>query len=471
MAVKTREEYIESIRKQKPKVYVNGEKVENVVESPHFRTTLNHMAMTYDWANDPRYKDLVTFESPLINERCSIWTCFPDDLEQALQVYKTLCSRYLCWICLAGVAPLGVTYELEKETGIPYHQREVAHMKRLQHDDVRCCAGLTDPKGDRALNPSQQSDPDLYLRVVEKLSDGIIVRGAKAHTTNAPCANWINVAPSRVLGEEDKDYAISFSIPVDTPGITYICRPAAGPLEPTRDNPISSYMNDIDCISIFDDVFVPWENVFLCGEWQYTTGRVQNFAAQARFRKCACTSARLDLVTGVAALIAEYNGIGKASHVRSKLTDMMIASQIGYGSALAAARLVAKGDYRAATGVANAGCYHLRLKLYEALGTLMELAGGFSTTLPLEADFQNSETRACIEKFLKGKTGVPTQDRFRAFQLVHDLTASEYSGYLRSSILCSMGPPETQRVEVYRSYDLKERMEIAKALSLGKNGH
>jgi 4-hydroxybutyryl-CoA dehydratase/vinylacetyl-CoA-Delta-isomerase len=173
----------------------------------------------------------------------------------------------------------------------------------------------------------------------------------------------------------------------------------------------------------------------------------------------------------VAALIAEYNGIGKASHVRSKLTDMMIASQIGYGSALAAARLVAKGDYRAATGVANAGCYHLRLKLYEALGTLMELAGGFSTTLPLEADFQNSETRACIEKFLKGKTGVPTQDRFRAFQLVHDLTASEYSGYLRSSILCSMGPPETQRVEVYRSYDLEERMEIAKALSLGKNGH
>jgi len=476
MSIKSKEEYIESIRKQKPNVYVAGEKVENVVESPYFRTTLNHIGKTYDWANSPEYKDLVTYHSSLVNEVVSYWTNIPDDLEQFIRVIKTLTSRYGCCFCMgAGFhAILATAYEIEQATGTPYYQRAMALIKKIQKGDERGCLGVMDPKGDRGLLPSQQSDPDLYLHVVGKRSDGIIVRGAKVHTTDAPCTNWIYVTPSGALmNEDEKDYAVSFIIPVDTKGVTYIARPAAGPLEPTMDYPISSFQNDIDCVSVFNDVFIPWENVLMCGEWGYTSNFIRYFSAAVRLNKGTCLSARTDLVIGAAALIAEYNGIEKASHVRSKLTDMMIASEIGWGCALASARMAVKhpsGYPVADVTMSNAGCYYMRQKLTEFLGTLMELGGGLVTTMPLEADFKSPETSEFMMKFLKGKTGISTEARFRALQLIHELTASEYAGYLRSSILCSGGTPETQRIDVYRNYNLNEQVEKAKAISLGVLG-
>ena len=202
-------------------------------------------------------------------------------------------------------------------------------------EDLRYTLGVMDPKGDRSLRPGQQPDPDLYLRMVDKNEDGIVVRGAKMHTTSAPCGHYIFVAPGGALTEEDKDYALSFVVPTDAEGLTFITRPAAGPLEEKEiESPVSSKIGFVECLTVFDDVFIPWENVFMCGEWDFTERHIQHFSPYVRLVKGTCVSARTDILTGATALMARYNGLEKAGHIRSKINEMMIAAEIGWGCAL-----------------------------------------------------------------------------------------------------------------------------------------
>ena len=77
----------------------------------------------------------------------------------------------------------------------------------------------TDVKGDRSLHPHQQEHPDYYVRIVDENRDGIVVRGAKAHTTNTVCANELMVIPTRTLGPEDQEYAVAFAVPMDAKGL------------------------------------------------------------------------------------------------------------------------------------------------------------------------------------------------------------------------------------------------------------
>ena len=360
-----------------------------------------------------------------------------------------------------------VTYEIDQAKGTGYHQRFREFFKEVQKKDLRFALGIMDPKGDRSLSPGKQPDPDLHLRVVEKRADGIVVNGAKAHTTSAPCTHVFFAAPCRVLGEKDRDYAVSFAVPVDTKGLTFITRPAAGPLEPKEiENPVSSQIGFVECLSVFDNVFVPWERVFMCGEWEATNQLINYFSSYARLAKCACTSARLDILAGAAALIAEYNGVEKAGHIRHKITEMMITSEIGWGCAnggVARSSAHPSGVSFPDVAMCSAGLYHIRTRFSEFLGTLQEIAGGLVTTMPTEADYKNPQTRPWIEKYLRGKAGVPTENRFRLLHLIQDLTASRFTGYLLGSVVCAAGTPETNRIDVIRNYDLEGPRETVKA--------
>jgi 4-hydroxybutyryl-CoA dehydratase/vinylacetyl-CoA-Delta-isomerase len=473
MGIKTRSEYIESLRQYRPLVYIAGEAVRNVVDNPYFRTGINHMGMGYDWANEPENKDIITFWSPLVNERVSYWTHLrqtPEELSQMIDVIKKFSARHVCTMCMGiGLCVLwAATYEIDRDKGTDYHARFRNFYHHIQKDDLRFALGVMDPKGDRSLTPGRQTDPDLHLRIIEKRKDGIVVRGAKMHTTSAPCTHYFLAAPCRVLTEEDQDYAVAFAIPIDTKGLTFVTRPAAGPLSKKElESPVSQEIGFVECLSVFENVFVPWENVFMCGEWQYTDNLIQYFSSYVRMAKGTCVSARTDLLAGVAALIADYNGIAKASHVRSKLNDMIISSEIGWGCALGAVTrsvMHPSGIPIPDISIANAGLYHTRLRFVEFMGVLQEIAGGIVTTMPLETEYLNEATRGFMEKYLKGRGDVPTEDRLKALYLIQELTASHFSGYLMSSTLCAGGTPETNRVEVFRNYNLEEKVEYAKAL-------
>jgi 4-hydroxybutyryl-CoA dehydratase/vinylacetyl-CoA-Delta-isomerase len=474
MGIMTKEQYMESLKVMDPVVYVGGEKLEKAAFSPYLRTSLNNMCLGYDWSNDPKYADLVTFNSDLIGEKVSFWTNIMrsnDDLHQLVKIVNTISSRYLCAMCMiTGQATMwAATWDIDKAHGTNYHERFKEFYKDVQRKDQRFTMGVMDPKGDRRLPPHKQENPEVFLRVVEKREDGIVVRGAKAHTTSAPITHWFLATPSRALGKEDGDCAVSFACPVDAKGLSFIMRPAAGPLEQKdMESPISGKIGFVECLSVFDDVFVPWDHVFMCGEWEQTENFIQYFSANVRIAKGTCVAARTEMIAGITAAVADYNGIAGAGHVRNKITDMIIDSQIGYGCATAAAtlgKMHPSGICFPDTIVGNAGLYNTRLRYIQHLGVMHEIAGGIVTTMPCEKDFKSEKVGKIVERLLIGKNGTSAEERYRMLHVVQDLTASHMAGYMMSNAICAGGTPETNRVEVTRNYDIMKRCQQAKVLA------
>ncbi|MCX5852525.1 MAG: hypothetical protein NT072_10820 [Deltaproteobacteria bacterium] len=471
MGIKTSEEYLESLKKLKPKVYIAGEKVEDVTTSKYFQASLQEACKFYDWMHQPEKRGDFVYWSPLINEEVSFWTHIrqeKEDFFKLLRVMKKNNAKNFCSFCM-GIGPCvfwATTYDIDKAKGTNYQERLIEFFKKIQREDLRFCLGVMDPKGDRSLKPSRQADPDLYLHIVERNAKGIVVNGAKMHTSSAPLAHYIFCAPCGFLTEEDKDYAVSFAIPVDTKGITFITRPSPCPVDPSpMTNPASIRHNMVECLTVFDHVFVPWENVFMAGEWDFTDRFIHYFSSFGRPVKATCISARTDMIAGAAALISDYNGVSRASHIRHKINDMAIASEIGWGCVLGAVAnsvMHPSGMTIPDISISNAGLHYTRLRFVEFLGMLMEIAGGVVTTMPVEADFRNEETRPLIEKYFKAKADVSTEDRLKLLYFIQELTASRFGGYFLSSAICAVGTPETNRLEVLRNYDLMTQINNVK---------
>jgi 4-hydroxybutyryl-CoA dehydratase/vinylacetyl-CoA-Delta-isomerase len=212
MAIKTRTEYIESLREQEPNVFVAGKRIDSVVDNPIFRTTINNMGLGYEWSNDEQYKDLATAWSPLINEEVSFWTHLrstEEDLFQMINAIRTFSGKYLCTMCMSvGLSVLwATTYEIDQVRGTDYHLRLRAFFKNLQKNDLRFCLGVMDPKGDRRLSPSMQDDPDQFLRIVERRvaigkkltkTDEEILNSAE-QKLNQEFALALNISPDEVV--------------------------------------------------------------------------------------------------------------------------------------------------------------------------------------------------------------------------------------------------------------------------------
>ena len=226
MALKTPEQYEESLRKLKFKVYLLGERVENPVDHPIIRPSMNSVKMTYALAQDPQHEDLMTATSHLtgqkINRFCHLHRS-TEDLVKKVKMQRLLGQKTgACFQRCVGMDAINavdsVTFEMDQKLGTKYHERFIKFLLMMQEEDLTVDGAMTDPKGDRSLSPGKQADPDLYTRVVEKKKDGIVVRGAKAHQTGAVNSHWILVMPTMTMTKEDSDYALCFAAPADAEG-------------------------------------------------------------------------------------------------------------------------------------------------------------------------------------------------------------------------------------------------------------
>jgi len=251
--------------------------------------------------------------------------------------------------------------------------------------------------------PFEQKDPDLYLRVVEKREDGIVVRGAKAHNTIAPYADEIIVVPTRLMTEKDTDWAVAFAIPADTEGVYLICPTSVPRQRQQFKAPIETY-GSADSFTVFDNVFVPWERVFMCGETQFAGHLAISFANYHRHSYTGCKPAVTDVIMGATALVAEYNGIEKAPHVRDKLADLVAVAELVYGGGIASAVKASKaasGTYVPNFVYTNVARYHAGVNVYHEHDILADIAGGLPATLPPEGDFINPVTKDFLNKYIK----------------------------------------------------------------------
>ncbi|MBE3587930.1 MAG: hypothetical protein IMW93_05145 [Thermoanaerobacteraceae bacterium] len=473
MAVITRSEYLIGLQRQRPVVFLGGQRVEDISAHPRFLPGLNSTSITYEAAHEPGFSELSTLHSPLIEEPITCWTHIQQNEEDALgktrlmrMLGEKLCTcHYRCLTTDCLNAAWVTSFEIDRCHHTDYHQRVQNIVRQAQRKDMIIGGAIVDPKGDRRYRPAEQADPDMYLHVVEKKADGIVVKGAKAHSTAAPYTNMLCVFPCRPLGEDEKDYAVAFFTPVDARGITFICKEPPSP-EGHREmeNPLSSRFGQLESFVIFDHVFIPWENVFMCGEYEFAGLMLSVFNSFHTWHKCACRAASMDTAIGALSLIAGFNGTNQAPHIRGYLTDMILNAELVYGAALAAAvdgRTHESGVYIPNRIYGNAGKVYAAMKLGEERYFLQEAAGGIVTSLAAEEDLLYPPNHIYFEKYLRTREDIPVLDRVRAVKLVEDLVASPFAGWYHGMCISGGATPQTLRERILGDYKLPDVRERA----------
>jgi len=435
VGLKTAEEYRQSLRDGRV-VYLNGEQVEDVTTHPALKVGVDTAAFDYEMAEIPEYRDLAVVTDEKTGEPISRYYYTPKNSDDLLKRHELMVTGTRA---NQGIVPFTKDIGADSMNAVSmtaqmmgkkeYMEGAENFRAYLQKNDLSMAGAMTDVKGNRVLRPSdpKQAHPDYYLRIVDRNQDGIVVRGAKAHITAAAYFNELLVMPCRNMSEADADYAVSFAIPPNTEGITQICHPfryRRGDEDFPVDAPVRTHT---DSIIVFDDVLVPWDRVFLAGEWQFAMPLVYNFATLHRHTGCSYHIPMLEILVGVAQAIAEYNGIERVSHIREQITDLAI--QLQTLKSLSKASCLDYETYgsipipnRTITNIAKysyANSWHNCTKL------IQDIAGGLLITAPTYRDWQNPKIRGYMEKYLGGIAGVPTEDRLRMLQIIRHMLSAE----------------------------------------------
>lgn len=478
MALMTGEEYVESMRKLKLNIYMFGEKIENPIDHPILRPSLNSVKATYDLAQLPEYEDLMTVtldDGRKINRFANIHRS-TDDLIKKVKMQR-LCGQKTaaCFQRCVGMdafnAEWSTTYEIDAKYGTSYHENFKKYLRMVQDKDLTVDGAMTDPKGDRGLAPHAQPDPDMYLRVVEHREDGIVVRGAKAHQTGIINSQEVIVMPTVAMGPDDKDYAVSFAVPVDAEGIVMIIGRQScdtRKLEGSQMDVGNSEFGGVEALVVFDDVFVPNDRIFLNGEFEYAGMLVERFAGYHRQSYGGCKVGVGDVLIGAAALAADYNGVPKVSHIKDKLIEMTHLNETLYCCGIACSAEgtpTDSGNYIIDLLLANVCKQNVTRYPYEIARLAEDIAGGLMVTAPSEKDLNDPVVGGYVDKYLKGIEGVSTENRLRILRLIENLTLGTAAVGYRTESLHGAGSPQAQRIMISRQGNIGRKKELAKAIA------
>jgi 4-hydroxybutyryl-CoA dehydratase/vinylacetyl-CoA-Delta-isomerase len=475
----TGEQYIESIRKIKMEIYMFGEKVKDPVDNPILRPSLNSVRVTYDLAQAPEYQKLLTAKDPdtgqVINRFCHIHRSSEDLINkvkmQRLCGQKTASCFQRCVGMDAFNAEYSTTYEIDKTYGTHYHENFIKFLRYVQENDLTVDGAMTDPKGDRALAPSKQADPDMYLRVVERRSDGIVVRGAKAHQTGIINSHEVIVMPTIAMGPDDKDYAVSFAVPMDTPNLFMIIGRQScdtRKLEGGKLDLGNPEFGGVEALTIFDNVFVPNDRIFLNGEVEFAGMLVERFAGYHRQSYGGCKVGVGDVLIGAAAVAADYNGAQKASHIKDKLIEMTHLNETLYACGIACSAEggpTESGNYMIDLLLANVCKQNVTRFPYEIVRLAEDIAGGIMVTAPSEKDLRDPKLGPYVDKYLKAAPGVTTENRLKILRLIENLSLGTAAVGYRTESMHGAGSPQAQRIMIARQGNLNAKKKLAKAIA------
>lgn len=476
MPIRTAAEYIDSLRRRHLKVYLFGERVAEPVDHPMIRPSINAIAETYRLAEEE--PDLASVKSALSGQKVNRFlhiTESVDDVVMQNRMQRRLGQRTgTCFQRCVGMdainALYSITYDIDREKGTAYHTRFKSFVENMQQNNFVIGGAMTDPKGDRSKSPSEQDDPDMFVRVVERRKDGIVIRGAKMHQTGCINSHWLLIMPTIRLTKEEKQYAVCAAVPVEHEGLSYIygrqsCDTRA--LEDAAGDTGNANFGGQEAMVVLDDVFVPNELVFMLGETEYAAALVERFTSYHR-RSYVCKTGLGDVIIGAAATIADYNGVSRASHVRDKLIEMAHLNETIYGNGIAASYesfRTASGNYQCDDMLANVCKHNVTRFPYELSRLAQDLAGGLVVTLPSHKEFTSPITGPILNKYLKGRTNAAAENRRRILRLIENMTLGRNAvGYLTES-MHGAGSPQAQRVQIARLMEIEKKKALAKKLA------
>ena len=476
MPIRSADQYIASLRGRKLKVYLFGELVAEPVDHPVIRPSINAVAETYRLAEEE--PELASASSSLSKQKVNRFlhvTESANDVVMQNRMQRRLGQRTgTCFQRCVGMDAINslysVSYDIDQKTGSHYHARFRDFVKHMQDENFVVGGAMTDVKGDRGKAPHEQADPDLFVRVVSRNADGVVIRGAKAHQTGCINSHWLLVMPTMRLSAADKDYAISVAVPVDHPGISYIygrqsCDSRA--LEGGSIDQGNAQFGGQEALIVFDDVFVPRSHIFMDGETEFAATLVERFTGYHR-RSYVCKTGLGDVIIGAAATIADYNGAGTASHVKDKLVEMAHLNETIYGAGIASShesKPTAAGNYQCDEMLANVCKHNVTRFPYELSRLAQDLAGGLMVTLPSDKEFESEVTGPILRKYLATRPDVSVDNRRRVLRLIENMTLGRNAvGYLTES-MHGAGSPQAQRIQIQRLMNLEEKKRLAKHLA------
>ena len=471
-----KESYLKSISNRNLKIYLMGELVENPLDHPIIRPSIEAMAETYDLA--VREPLLASVKSPYTGENINRFLHIAESSEDLFLQNKM--QRKLgqltgtCFQRCVGMdafnALHSVTYEIDEKYSTEYHSNFVNFLTEMHRSNLVVGGAMTDVKGDRSKLPHEQEDEDLYLRIVDRNKDGVFVKGAKAHQTGCINSHWMVVMPTLRLTDKDKDYAIVGAIPVDADGITYIygrqsCDTRS--MEPGEYDVGNKYFAGQEAMVIFDNVFIPNKYIFMNGEFDFASMLVERFTTYHR-RSYVCKAGVGDVLIGAAATIAEYNGVEEASHIKDKLVEMNKLNETIYATGIASSlqgNITKSGNYINDDLLANVCKQHVTKETFEIGRIAQDLAGGLVGSMPSGIDFNEGDMSEDLKKYLKGKKDINSEDRVKILRLIENMTLGRNAVAYLTESLHGAGSPQAQRVQIRRGVDMEKKKEFAKKLS------
>ncbi|MBU2536370.1 MAG: 4-hydroxyphenylacetate 3-hydroxylase N-terminal domain-containing protein [Chloroflexota bacterium] len=477
MALMTPEQFEESLKKQKPRVFMNGKRVADVLENRNTRTVVEANKASYAWALDPRYKDIMTCYSPLVDEIVNRYThvsASVDDLIKKAEAGTFTAEMlgtciYRCVGYDAFHALASTTWEMDRDLGTEYHPRFLEYLKTVQRQDLSAAGALTEPRGARSKKTLDWSDPYLSLKVVDKNKDGIVVRGAKINISGAYASHELVVLPQGAHAEGEEDYAIAFATPVDAKGITFVCQytPYSAEREQADDleelgNPL--YGQRETSMVVFDNVFVPWERVFHCGEYPYSGKLVARFARTHRMT-CGgtCKVGFMNQIIGASRLIQEYKGLEKAAHINEQLAEMVVLRETSRACGLEAARRGAEeppgsGVFLPDELMGNVAKLNVCNAFWRVMALAGDIGGGLIVTLPSLKELKNPEVKNYVEEFYSFGSDEPTENIMKVTKLLQNWTA----GLHGVGTWHGAGPVQTQKIMLQRVINYDHEKELVK---------
>ena len=470
MALRTAREYKDSLRDGRA-VFFRGQKVSDVTAHPVIGVAVEHAALEYTMPQESRWRDLAVVEHDgEIYNRCYKIPLDKVDLLKRSELIAAITRESATYPVLikeigteALFTLLMIAKMLEARGNSRYRERVERYYRYCRDNDLALAVAQTDVKGDRSLGPSAQEHPDYYVRIVEERDGGIVVRGAKVHTSLVTNANELIVLPTRVMKPGDEAYAVSFALPVNTPGLKLIASPHGSEPKDPIEHPISGRRKMMETLTVFDDVFIPGDRIFLKGEIEFAGLLAINFVRFHRYTAVSYKLPLLELLAGAAYAISEANGIITAGHVRDKLTQLAAYHSIALGllQRSAACCTLEHGIAVPNTLLVNVAKYHFAHNYHQAIQLVQDLAGGLPVTYPASQDLAGEHVR----KYLGAGAGLDAEQRLRLMYLIGDMTASDYGGYQEVLAVHAEGGFEAEKLQTYREYDFKSVAAYARKLA------
>ncbi len=447
--LRSADEYRAALRDDR-RVHYRGRRV-SVLDEPDLRLAVDHAALDFEVGHDPALHDLA------VTDGSSTYYAVPRSVDDLLR-RSALIEKVTClggtMVTLVKEIGSDALFALLRTLEGEALERATAYWQRCRDEDLAVAVAQTDVKGDRSLPPHRQADPDHYVRVVGETDEGIIVRGAKTHTSVSANCDELIVLPTRAMSEADADWALAFAVPIDTPGLhLYVSSYHSGEVDPF-DHPLSSRHKMLETLTVFDDVLVPWDRVFVHRRPETAGPLALAFVEYHRFTAVSYKLPLLDLLVGATLRIAELNGVAAANHIRDKLSKLVIYAETVRGlTHLAAmrAREAEHGIWVPDPMTTNLAKFTFATRYHEHLQYVQDCAGGLLVTGPGGDDWADPETRAVLEKYYAAAGDAET--RLRMMHLISDLTARDFGGYHAVLAVHAEGSIEAEKMQILREYD------------------